>query len=269
MAEKIWELNSKESLDKFYNQAEDPWGTRSISEKVIRYRELEQIIPNVPMGMALDIACGEGDLLAKISHGVKKAVGIDISLVALKRASRKFPYLAFFNADVKTLTSDFFSQFDLIIWLDAITWISHREGIEILRTLSEAAKLHPMYLILSSRITPLPGTTDIDHWPMHDFATPAEFIAFSREVFPAAKPIPVQLNMNIQYPWTLPYLRRLSRLFLKGLIKILGYSSCLKLAQIAFQQRPLYCFIEPFIVHLAMVVAPDSNHGRKGGLCRP
>jgi SAM-dependent methyltransferase len=262
---KIWDLSSKESLDTFYSQREDPWGTCSIPEKVIRYKELEKLLPVEPMDLALEIACGEGDFLAKISPRVKKAIGMDISHAVLKRVSRKFPHLTFFTADVRTLTTNFLSKFDLIVWLDAIYWISHRNGYEVLKSLAAAAKQRPMYLIFSSRITPLPGTTDVDHWPRHDFASPAEFIVFIRDVFPTAVPIPVQINMNMQYTWSLPYLIRFSRLILKGFIKVLGYPICLKLTQLVFLWSPFKHIIEPFIVHLALIIEPDSRQGKGGG----
>jgi SAM-dependent methyltransferase len=254
----VSQLGSRESLDELYTREEDPWHTRSISEKVIRYVQLEKLLPNDKMDMALEIACGEGDFLQKISKRVRRGVGMDVSQTVLKRASRKYPHIEFFNADVRTLEADFFSRFDLITWTDAIYWLTHRESSEVLRKIAVAAEKRTLHLIISSRIAPLLGNTDIKHWPMHDFSTSREFVHFIQDFFPTAKPIIVQLNTNMRHPSTLTYPGKLSRFMLKVFINLIGYQACLSLFKSAFCYRLLSLFIEPFVAHLALVVLPHK-----------
>lgn len=254
----ISQLSSKESLDKLYTGEEDPWHTRSISEKVIRYIELEKLLPNEKMDMALEIACGEGDFLQKISKRVRKAIGMDISQTVLKRASQKVPHIEFFNSDVSSLRADFFSRFDLIAWIDAINWLNHSESSEVLQRLAVAAEKSTFHLIISSRIAPLMGNTDIKHWPRHDFSTPKEFAHFIQDFFPTAKPIIVQLNTNLRHPSTLTYPGKLSRFILKALIRIVGYQACLTLFKSALRYRLVSLFIDPFVAHLTLVVMPSK-----------
>jgi len=61
-----------EALDALYQSTEDPWGTRSIPEKQVRYEELERFLPEGPHGQALEIACREGDFSARgVTGGVR------------------------------------------------------------------------------------------------------------------------------------------------------------------------------------------------------
>ena len=71
----------------------------------------------VPSGLrVLEVGCGQGDLLAALEPSV--GVGVDFSGEMIKRASKRYPWLRFVQADAHELSLD--EQFDAIILSDLV-----------------------------------------------------------------------------------------------------------------------------------------------------
>jgi len=71
----------------------------------------------VPSGLCvLEVGCGQGDLLAALKPSV--GVGVDFSGEMIKRASKRYPWLRFVQADAHELSLD--EQFDVIILSDLV-----------------------------------------------------------------------------------------------------------------------------------------------------
>ena len=189
--------------------------------------------------------------MERMSRIAEKVIATDISAMVLKRAAKRFPSVRFFNADVGTLSSEFFSHFDLIVWLDAVYWLSYKESCDVLRRISEGIRGRSVHFMVSARIV-FPEGTDMDCWQGHDFNNSEQFIKHIRQIFPSARSVPVQLNLNVRSVQTLSVPQRLFRYFWKGLNHLGGYRMGLRYAQLTVRWRILYHLIEPFVIHLAM-----------------
>lgn len=105
----------------------------------------------VPPGLrVLEVGCGHGDLLAALKPSV--GVGIDFSKEMVKRASGRYPWLHFIEADAHEISLD--EKFDVIILSDLVNdlWdvqsvferlatVAHRRARLILNTYSRVWEL--------------------------------------------------------------------------------------------------------------------------------
>jgi len=88
----------------------------------------------IPPGLrVLEVGCGQGDLLAALKPSV--GVGVDFSAEMVKRASERYPWLHFVQADAHDLPLD--GHFDVIILSDLVNDLWDVQGVlEQLATLS-------------------------------------------------------------------------------------------------------------------------------------
>jgi len=252
------DLNNREALDTLYRTSEDPWATRSNPEKRVRYEELDRFLPAGPFARALEIACGEGDFSARLPRVAREVWAMDISQVVVERAQAKYPKVRFFQGDVRALPGERLRDFDLIVWLDAIYWLSRDESAGVLKRLAESGRRRSRALVFSARIIPR-FRTDMSFWNHHDFETPGQFLAHVREAFPGARGVVVQLHLNLPLPERLTWRRRGVRFGLRVLNRLGGYGLALRLAQRADTVPFLAPLVDPFVVHVVAVVDPAES----------
>ncbi len=245
-----------EALDTSYRSQEDPWGTRTIPEKRIRYEELFRLLPRQLVQAAVDLCCGEGDFTVGLAKIAKSVAGVDCSNVAVQRARERLLSVSFEVSDVKDLTSDWFAQFELITWLDGIYWLTPPESEHVLRKIAEGTKGRRLTLLVSTRI--VPAYSNGWYWPGHDFESPAAFLDHVRRAFPEAYSVPVQLHLNLRPLASMSFPQRVVCITFKILTKLGGYSLALRLAQAAWRKPSLACHVEPVVVHLAALAERGS-----------
>ena len=252
---RLHDLNNPVALNALYRASEDPWSTRSNPEKRVRYEEIDRFLPAGPFARALEIACGEGDFSARLLRVAREVVAMDISQVVVGRAQSRYPKVRFFQGDVRSLPSERLRDFDLIVWLDAMYWLSREESIVVLNRIAEAGRGRPLALLLSARTIP-PFRADLSFWDLHDFETPGQFLEHVRQAFPAALGVPVQLHFDLALPEGLSWSQHVVRFGLRVLNRLGGYRSALRLVQRASTVPFLAPFVRPFIVHMATVLSP-------------
>ena len=252
------ELSSREALDRWYQKRDDPWATRTNREKRVRYEELDRFLPQGPFQRALDIACGEGDFSHRLFRVAQDVSATDLSGVVLERARDRFPEIRFFQSDVRALQAEGFRGFDLIVWLDAIIWLTREESVRVLREIAESRKNRRAALLLSVRVTPS-DRADLSYWESHDFESPGQFLEHIRQVFPEARGVPVQLHLDLTAPQRLTLSQRAVQFSLKVLNHWGGYRLALHLVQRASTVPFLAPFVDPFIVHIAAIVDPPNT----------
>jgi len=125
---------------------EYPMPTEDADRWNSRYREDTQNIFNTPRsllleysailptsGLALDIAMGLGDNSIYLIKRGMRVIGVDISLVALRKAKRKFPDLMAVVADLQYFYIPK-NNFDVIIcflYLQRDLWLPMNQGLKI------------------------------------------------------------------------------------------------------------------------------------------
>lgn len=247
-----------EALDALYQSAEDPWGTRSIPEKQVRYEELHRFLPEGPHGQALEIACGEGDFSARLMRVAREVTGLDISHVVVERAQSRYPEVRFSQGDVRALPVERLRDCNLIVWLDAMYWLPREESAKILKHIADSVGNGTRALLFSARVIPR-FRTDMSFWEQHDFETPRQFLDHVRHAFPSARAVPVQLHLDLTMPERLTWAQRGVRFGLKVLNRLGGYRLALRLTQRASTVPFLEPLVEPFIVHVAAIVDPTQS----------
>ncbi len=252
---RLHDLNNPVALDALYRTSEDPWATRSIPEKRVRYEEIERFLPPGPFARALEIACGEGDFSSRLMRVAREVAAMDISQVVVERAQSRYAKVRFFQGDVRTLPIERLRDFDLIVWLDAIYWLSREESAVVLKRIAESGRRRSLALLFSARIIPR-FRIDMSFWDQHDFETPCQFLEHVRQAFPSALGVPVQLHLDLVFPERLTWAQRVVRFGLKVLSRLGGYRLALRLVQRASTVPFLAPFVHPFIVHMAALINP-------------
>ncbi|MEE9519483.1 MAG: class I SAM-dependent methyltransferase, partial [bacterium] len=174
-----------EDLDALYRNTEDPWATRTIPEKQVRYEELDRFLPEGPLGQALEIACGEGDFSARLMRVAREVTGLDISHVVVERAQSRYPEVRFYQGDVRALPVERLRDCNLIVWLDAMYWLPREESAKILKHIADFVGNGTRALLFSARVIPR-SHIDMPFWDQHDFETPRQFLEHVRHAFPSA-----------------------------------------------------------------------------------
>jgi SAM-dependent methyltransferase len=112
-------LRSSSDFDNFY-RAPDPWGIETATR---RDKALAAIIePFVEGRSALELGCGEGHLTGTIFRKARSVKGVDISPVAISRASsRLIPNASFQVADFLNVS---FADYDVIAAIECLYYLS-------------------------------------------------------------------------------------------------------------------------------------------------
>jgi peptidoglycan/xylan/chitin deacetylase (PgdA/CDA1 family)/glycosyltransferase involved in cell wall biosynthesis/2-polyprenyl-3-methyl-5-hydroxy-6-metoxy-1,4-benzoquinol methylase len=109
--------------DAFFAEG-DPWNCATSDYERLKYLDTLELIPELPEGCALELACAEGHFAAALSSRVGALLATDISQRALERAAKRCEGLA--NIAFRAL--DFASQplpgrYDLIVCSEALYYL--------------------------------------------------------------------------------------------------------------------------------------------------
>ncbi len=251
--------DTAETLDAFYGAQEDPWKTRTLPEKRVRYRELRKLLPPFRPKHALDLACGEGDFTEFISRRADRVTAYDLSGVAAERARRRAPAASVEARDVRSLSSEALDPFDAVVWLDALNFISHQESGEVLRRLEEGGRGKKKHFLFSSRILPA-HRTDMQYRPGYDFPSPDDFLRHVAARFPNARSRPVQLHHDLRPFRSLDPAQKTLWILLKATGKLGLYPWQVAAAQALWGLGPWRALWSPFVIHLAVTAESPSYY---------
>jgi glycosyltransferase involved in cell wall biosynthesis/peptidoglycan/xylan/chitin deacetylase (PgdA/CDA1 family)/trans-aconitate methyltransferase len=102
----------------------DPWRYGSEYEQV-KYRQTLDILPNEPIGRALELACAEGHFTVRLAGKVSHLVATDISEIALARAAGRCRELS--NVDFQRLDlrrDPLPTGFDLVVCSEVLYYLA-------------------------------------------------------------------------------------------------------------------------------------------------
>jgi peptidoglycan/xylan/chitin deacetylase (PgdA/CDA1 family)/SAM-dependent methyltransferase len=104
--------------------ADDPWGYGASDYERLKYRDTLELIPDLPDGSALELACAQGHFAAQLAPRVGSLLATDISQRAIDGAARRCQGLG--NVAFQTL--DFARQplpgrYDLIVCSEALYYL--------------------------------------------------------------------------------------------------------------------------------------------------
>jgi peptidoglycan/xylan/chitin deacetylase (PgdA/CDA1 family)/2-polyprenyl-3-methyl-5-hydroxy-6-metoxy-1,4-benzoquinol methylase len=104
--------------------AGDPWNCDSSDYERLRYRDTLELIPDLPGGSALELACAQGHFAAELAPRVGALLATDLSPKALEQAAKRCAGLA--NVAFRVL--DFAGQplpdrYDLIVCSEALYYV--------------------------------------------------------------------------------------------------------------------------------------------------
>nr|WP_255587228.1 trifunctional glycosyltransferase/class I SAM-dependent methyltransferase/polysaccharide deacetylase [Hephaestia mangrovi] len=116
---------SGQSWDAFFEQ-EDPWHYSSAYEQ-LKYEQTLSILPDRPIGRAIELACAEGMFTAMLAPRVATLRAVDISTRAIERAEVRCRGQGIENVDFGTL--DFFNEpigdgWDLIVSSEVLYYMA-------------------------------------------------------------------------------------------------------------------------------------------------
>tara|TARA_Y100000991_G_scaffold128239_1_gene96718 strand:- start:234 stop:923 length:690 start_codon:yes stop_codon:yes gene_type:complete len=84
---------TSDDFEELYKR-EDPWGIDGSFTNIIRIKIINNYFKNQEFNQGIDIGCGEGFFTSKLNF-IKHKTGIDISSLAIKRASKKYSEINF------------------------------------------------------------------------------------------------------------------------------------------------------------------------------
>ena len=121
--------NPKEHFEKLFTEHLDPWSYTNRYEQ-IKYEQTLDMIPNVAIENALELACAEGHFTVQFASRVKQLLATDISQTALDRCEqrcRDFDNVTFECLDFSTET--IVDQFDLITCSEVLYFVGDRHQL--------------------------------------------------------------------------------------------------------------------------------------------
>lgn len=121
------DMPSAEALDALYRRSPDPWGATASYYQRQKYQTLLSFIPKRRFASAIDIGCGLGIFTRSLTEIAERALGADISGVAVREAERlsvNHPNVCFMRADLYELEQSCPRKFDLVVLADTLYYIS-------------------------------------------------------------------------------------------------------------------------------------------------
>jgi 2-polyprenyl-3-methyl-5-hydroxy-6-metoxy-1,4-benzoquinol methylase len=111
-------IQSREDLDKFYSNNNDPWNYSTNSDDQLRKNYLFANLPRRLYERTLDIGCGNGFVTLDLPG--REIVGVDISQKAVEHAISRAKDLQhenmkFLDRSIFDLSSKEFGRFDLVV----------------------------------------------------------------------------------------------------------------------------------------------------------
>ncbi len=117
-------------FDRLYTAAphNDPWasGRPQYQYQRRKYDALVRMLPERSYRRALDLGCGLGLFTDRLARCAQQVVGIDISAVAIARATERTHALKnvqMRQGDIMALDAEFDGQFDLVVVADTIYYL--------------------------------------------------------------------------------------------------------------------------------------------------
>jgi SAM-dependent methyltransferase len=141
---------TRQHFETFYSRTtRDAWGYEQSTFCHRRFAILVEMLPQEPIGAALEVGCAEGHFTQMLSQHAKQVVACDISEVAIKRAEYNCAGLknvSFVRVDVREGLPA--GSFDLILCSDVLYYLSKKEAARVLE--SFARILRPGALLMFS-----------------------------------------------------------------------------------------------------------------------
>src|SRR5690242_18720978 len=106
----------------------DPWSYGSEYEQR-KYEHTLELLPETPIGSALELACAEGHFTAQLAPRVGQLVAADISERALSRAQQRCRNLGNITFRQMNLRRDSFGRFDLIVCSEVLYFLKDRDEL--------------------------------------------------------------------------------------------------------------------------------------------
>ncbi|MFZ1431104.1 MAG: polysaccharide deacetylase family protein [Geminicoccaceae bacterium] len=121
-AQQVWDRARWESLF----ATPDPWSYSAPYEQR-KYEQTLELLPDAPVGRALELACAEGHFTVQLAPRVGQLLAADIAATALERAQercRGFDHVSFQQLDMRR--DPIPGRFDLIVCSEVLYYVGNR-----------------------------------------------------------------------------------------------------------------------------------------------
>ena len=143
--------------------ADDPWNYGSSDYERLKYRDTLELIPDLPDGTALELACAQGHFSAQLAPRVGALLATDLSPKALERAAERcadLPNVAFQALDFAARPLP--GRYDLIVCSEALYYLG-RPLKALARKLARGLKPGGLLVMAhANQICDEPGATGFD-----------------------------------------------------------------------------------------------------------
>ncbi len=122
---------TRRKMDRVFSRGEDPFRYRGSPYELERLGAMERAVSDRRWARALEVGCAEGDFTERLARHAAAVTAVDISSVALERARRRLPGVAFVEADLRDWSSP--EAYDLIVLGDVLYYLDKpmvREAFE-------------------------------------------------------------------------------------------------------------------------------------------
>ena len=122
------EHGTQKAFDLLYERTPDPWGylVPHYRYQRLRYEKMLEMLPARPYRLALDVGCGLGVFTRRLAPFVHRAVGTELSKVAVEQArtlSAEYPNIHFEQAGVEDIGISGADRVDLLILADVLYYL--------------------------------------------------------------------------------------------------------------------------------------------------
>lgn len=123
-------------FERKYAAEEDPWqiGDATAERYSLVLELVRSATPGVPLPRGIDFGCGQGAFTARVAPLVREMWGVDVSAMAVARATARHPSIRFIQGDVRRLRWLRLpaASFDLAICLDVLYYLRPGERVDFL-----------------------------------------------------------------------------------------------------------------------------------------
>lgn len=122
---------TRRKMDRVFSRGEDPFKYRGSPYERERLGAMEAAVSERRWHKALEVGCAEGDFTERLVRNADEVTAVDISAVALERARRRLPGVAFVEADLRDWKTA--ERYDLIVLGDVLYYMDKplvREAFE-------------------------------------------------------------------------------------------------------------------------------------------
>ena len=112
---------TRRKMDRVFSRREDPFRYAESGYEIRRFQTMEAALGERRYGRALEIGCAEGHFSQRLVRRCETLIAVDISEIALTRASKAVPQAEFIRADVRSWEPE--GTFDLIVLGDVLYYL--------------------------------------------------------------------------------------------------------------------------------------------------